>query len=189
MFVKKDPEGFKNEIKNKIADIVTALGAPSGSGYSYSLAQLDHEIVLTVKVTPSNHKHTLTFNAAVDASCTNHGNIDYYSCECGQFFSDENAKNLIADADSVFIEVLPHEPGDWHSNDELHWKLCNKCNGLVEETKGEHEGDGKCTICGRSNSPFGDIPKQTVYMILGGAAGVAVLAILITIIAVSKKKK
>ena len=92
-------------------------------------------------------------------------------------------------SDTVFIEALPHEPGDWHSNDELHWKLCNKCNGLVEETKGEHEGDGKCTICGRSNSPFGDIPKQTVYMILGGAAGVAVLAILITIIAVSKKKK
>lgn len=189
MFVMNNPEDFKNEIKNKISDIVTALDAPNGSGYSYSLAQLDHEIVLTVKITPSNHKHTLTFNPASEASCTNHGNIDYYSCECGQFFSDENAKNLIADANSVYIEAIPHEAGEWLSNEELHWKLCNKCNGLVEETKGEHQGDGKCEICGRSSSPFGAIDEKTVYIILGGAAGVAVLSILITIITVSSKKK
>lgn len=189
IFVKNNPEDFQSEIKNKISDIVSALNAPSGSGYSYALARLDHEIVLNVKITPSNHKHALTFHPAVTADCATVGNIDYYSCECGQFFSDENAKQPIEDSNSVFIDLLPHEAGEWHSNEELHWKLCNKCNGLIEETKSEHQGERKCEICGRLNSPFGAINENTVYMILGGAAGIAILAVLITVIAVSSKKR
>ena len=47
----------------------------------------------------------------------------------------------------------------------------------------------KCEICGRLNSPFGAINENTVYMILGGAAGIAILAVLITVIAVSSKKR
>lgn len=47
-------------------------------------------------------KHTLTNHASVDATETEHGNIEYWTCDvCTRYFSDEQGKNEITQADTV----------------------------------------------------------------------------------------
>ena len=53
--------------------------------------------------------HSMTKTPAQAATCTEHGNSEYYTCgNCGKFFSDEAGKNEIA-KDSWVIKALGHK--------------------------------------------------------------------------------
>ena len=53
----------------------------------------------------SAHEHTLKRVSARDATCVKEGNITYWTCECGEYFSDSKGENAIAQADTVVAPV------------------------------------------------------------------------------------
>lgn len=56
----------------------------------------------------NTHVHSMESVAAVEATCTEDGNIAYYKCSvCGKYFSDEAGKNELAKED-VVIPTLDH---------------------------------------------------------------------------------
>ena len=58
-----------------------------------------------------SHVHSLTHVPAAEATCTETGNIEYWSCTCDKYFSDAEATNEITDKDSVVVAALNH-PAD-----------------------------------------------------------------------------
>ena len=62
-------------------------------------------------ITPAlGHTHTLTKVEANEAGCTIGGNLEYYVCQCGKWFMDEGASQLITDHLSVFVDAKGHTP-------------------------------------------------------------------------------
>ena len=57
--------------------------------------------------------HNLTVTPAKDATCTEAGNIEYYTCkECGKYFSDPGTENEIAE-NSWIIPAKGHDWTEW----------------------------------------------------------------------------
>lgn len=96
------------------------------------------------------HIHATTKVAAADATCTENGNIEYYTCECGKWFTDENATQEIADKNSVVIEKKGHS---WVDASCTAPKTCSVC-GAIEGEKAGHSWQAAtcstpklCTVC------------------------------------------
>ena len=80
--------------------------------------------------------HDLTKTKAVDATCTEAGNSEYWSCgRCGKFFSDEKCEHEI-DKDSWIVDKLGHD----YVVDEG----TAKASTCTEDGK---EADQKCSRC------------------------------------------
>ena len=76
--------------------------------------------------------HSMTYNAAVAATCTTAGNIAYYHCsQCGKNFSDSSGTNELS---NVTIPATGHSPASvWSSNANGHWHVCNNgCETLLD---------------------------------------------------------
>lgn len=58
-----------------------------------------------------DHTHTLTKVDAVAETCTTDGNSLYYKCDCGKYFSDEEAKTEI-EKDSWIVTKTGHSWGE-----------------------------------------------------------------------------
>ena len=52
--------------------------------------------------------HDLTEVPATEATCDKDGNVAYFTCDCGKWFWDAEAKQGIADKNSVVIKALNH---------------------------------------------------------------------------------
>ena len=60
---------------------------------------------------PPVHDHTLIHHAAVAATCTTAGNVEYWQCTgCAKRFSDENGNNEIT---VIEVPALGHAYGEW----------------------------------------------------------------------------
>ncbi len=139
------------------------------------------------------HADNLTEVKAKDATCTENGNIAYYECECGKWFTDNTATTEITDKNSVVIKAghnygtLVEEVPAVHTKDELKAGMkahyyCDKCDKYftaekVETTKealviaapthADANNDGKCDVCDYDMNPdVPEIPSTTVD--LGG---------------------
>ena len=66
--------------------------------------------IVTVKAAHV-HKENLTKVAAKAATCTSNGNIEYYKCSCGKFFTDVSASNEIPNR-SGFTIPAGHKYGN-----------------------------------------------------------------------------
>jgi hypothetical protein len=88
--------------------------------------------------------HTLEKTEAKEATCTEAGNTEYYTCSvCGKYFSDADGKNEIQQADTV-VDALGHRWDD----------------GVVTKeatTEAEGEKTYTCTVCGEKKTEV--IPK------------------------------
>ena len=81
------------------------------------------------------HSHDLAIIEAKDASCTENGNIAYYTCRsCGLIFSDAEGKNEISSEETV-IPAAGHTPGEWIIDSEA-----------TETAEGSRHIE--CTVCG-----------------------------------------
>ena len=58
---------------------------------------------------PLAHTHKLTKVDEIKATCTENGRIAYYVCECGKWFLDEGATQLITDHSSVYVLSSGHK--------------------------------------------------------------------------------
>lgn len=83
-------------------------------------------------------KHDPTMTPAKNATCTNLGNIKYYTCDvCGCIFKDEDCTLQIDEEDTV-IPATGHDFGAWtRIDDEQHQRVCNHNAGHVE--KADHK--------------------------------------------------
>ncbi|MBQ8610650.1 MAG: SH3 domain-containing protein [Oscillospiraceae bacterium] len=106
-----------------------------------------------------NHVHQLTRVEKTPATCTHPGNIEYYTCSgCSQLFEDAaGKKSLPADTD-VTVPCTGHTAADgWQTDEELHWRLCDVCGEVLEETRMFHEfEEGECSTCGIAAAVSGD---------------------------------
>lgn len=98
-----------------------------------------------------NNGHTLMKHDLKAATCTEAGNIEYWSCEvCGKLFSDEACMHEIAVTDIVIVAAgHEYEVGQYEHNATDHWQVCKKCGtetSCAEHSMSEYvsEGDATC---------------------------------------------
>lgn len=112
-------------------------------------------------ITPAkNHTHDLQKVPAVAATCTQGGNIEYYTCTgCMDCFTDPQGKNKLPENQTVELAPLGHVASDdWGFDAEYHWRTCTVCKVKMVETDMVHElENGKCTTCEYDPSA----PQQT----------------------------
>ena len=106
----------------------------------------------------------LTYVAPVDAWCEKEGNIEYYVCECGKFYTDAEAKNAVAD---VVIPALEHEikmtalAAD-ETNGTQHVEMCERCAkqfGTPEDHYSTGDNVATCTkvaVCDACKVTYGE---------------------------------
>ncbi len=141
---------FQNDLSNKIMTVVSKMGAPAGSGCSYSYQTLGREFIISVNIIEAGHKHSTTLVAKKSASCTAEGNKAYYTCSCGKWFEDSAATKEITNKSSVVISAVSHTPSGWKSNANDHWKICTKCNAEISNSRAVHsdaDKNAKCDLC------------------------------------------
>ena len=93
-----------------------------------------------------NHVHNLVKTDAVDASCTEAGNIDYWICsECKKLFSDAAGTTEITAADTV-VAAKGHSLEKTEAVDatcteagNIEYWTCSKCNKLYKDSEGTQE--------------------------------------------------
>ena len=126
-----------------------------------------------VIVTSGAHTHSLTHHAAVAATCTTAGNIEYWECSvCHRKFRDEAGSTEVADADLLLPATGHHYETAWTSNEEGHYHVCADCgekSDFANHVFGAwvHTGSHthECGVCGYKETElctFGDwtVTKQ-----------------------------
>ena len=97
------------------------------------------------------HNHVLTLKKGKASTCSEAGYKDYYECECGKFFEDENGKKIINDLEQWKagvgkLDKLSHtlkaveglEPTCDKDGFKPYYQ-CEKCNKYFEDAKGTKE--------------------------------------------------
>ena len=75
-------------------------------------------------------------------TCEKVGNICYYTCKCGKWYYDQEAKEEITDHNDVIKAKIVHSYGDeWKKDEEYHWRACSVCGAIDALTKQEHTWD------------------------------------------------
>ena len=115
----------------KVHVAIVSVEGKDGTDITDSLAISDGAMgdgYVIDKVEPSNLtlKHTLTKTEATSATCTEPGNVEYWTCDaCGKHFKDENGTEEIEESEWI-IPAAGHSYGD----------------------------DGHCMACGAVDSDF-----------------------------------
>ncbi len=117
------------------------------------------------------HVHTLHLTK-VDAksqSCTEEGNVEYYTCSCGKWFTDNTATTEITDKSSVVIEKDAHKYETLKKTATEHWWECS-CGAY--ETKENHKGGtatcqvkATCSVCDTVYGDFAEHEPKTAWVI------------------------
>lgn len=102
----------------------------------------------------------LVHHAAVQATCQNTGNIEYWECEtCAKYYSDEAAAAEVSPAD-VIIAKTDHKWSvkyTYHKNG--HWHKCEYCDAVTGAESHVSSGEATateaeyCTVCGYIITP------------------------------------
>ncbi|MCQ2512969.1 MAG: hypothetical protein MJ092_06270, partial [Lachnospiraceae bacterium] len=108
-------------------------------------------VIVFVQQPEPVHIHTLIYHEAVSANCMEAGNDGYYICEeCGLYFSDETANNII-DEGSWVIEAKGHRWSDSYT--------------VITAATYLHNGE-KCILCREcgevKENSYVSIPKKVV---------------------------
>ncbi len=84
--------------------------------------------------------HTLTKTPKVNATCTQNGNIEYYTCSvCSKLFSDANGTHEISIGDTVISaqghrpEVVPGTPATCTQSGKTDGSRCSVCHTVLQE--------------------------------------------------------
>ncbi len=103
----------------------------------------------------SVHSHTLNHVESKSYTCTENGNIEYYSCDCGMIFSDSEGKNEISESDTVI-----------KATHNLEYNVCAVC-GMDISTEGLlytlNLDNTSYTVTGRGNATDTEIVIPVTY--------------------------
>jgi len=104
--------------------------------------------VETREIPALGHTHVTTKVPAKEATCTEDGNKEYYTCECGKIFEDATA-TIELDAEDVKIPAGHKYGEEWKSDDDNHWNECADCGDKANTAvHNDANKDGKCDTCG-----------------------------------------
>ena len=115
------------------------------------------------EVEPSNLtlKHTLTETEATPATCTEPGNVEYWTCDaCGKYFSDENGSNEIT-AEDTMLKAIGHS----YKNGKC--TVCSEVDPafkamIIEGANGKWQKGSEGGLSFTSNAAFADFLKVQV---------------------------
>ncbi len=116
--------------------------------------------------------HSLVHYAAVEPTCTETGNIEYWYCSrCGEFFTGEEATTGITQSETI-ISDLGHNWGDWtEDNEETHSRTCSRCgetetesHNFTDWTETEDGYERHCEDCGRTETRDFDHVHELVHV-------------------------
>ena len=96
------------------------------------------------------HTHPMTKTDAVNATCTEAGNIAYWYCsECDKYFSDAEGKNEIAENEWVKKATGHTYSTVWSSDDYNHWHqaTCEHSDEIKDKDEHSFNDEQKCTVC------------------------------------------
>lgn len=157
-----DPENhaYSAEIRNAVAATIESEGY-TGDRYCKGCGMLIRRGTVIPKL---DHEHTLVKTDAKEATCTEDGNVEYYTCStCGKIYlnADGSAEVTI---DETVIPATGHSFGTEYQSDETeHWHECTACGekaDVAEHTFGEwtvtkeatatEDGSRErtCSVCG-----------------------------------------
>ena len=102
----------------------------------------------------------LVHHAAVQATCQNTGNVEYWECEtCAKYYSDEAAATDVSLAD-VIIAKTDHKWSVKYTYDKNgHWHKCEYCDAVTATESHVSSGEATttqaeyCTVCGYIITP------------------------------------
>lgn len=94
------------------------------------------------------HVHELIHYEAREAVCEEEGNVEYWECGCGAYFSDAEGENEIVDKASLVI-AAPGHPTEIAYDKEGHWEkaTCEHTEYVTEKVSHTFE-ENVCTVCG-----------------------------------------
>ena len=130
--------GDKRDVKAHIP------GTPATETSSQTCTECEY--IITPALGHVHNLHLTKVNAKVQ-SCTEEGNIEYYTCSCGKWFTNSSATTEIFDKDSVIIDKDNHEQEFLNHNATEHWYVCS-CGYKINMER--HKG-GLATCLARAN--------------------------------------
>lgn len=148
---------YKTVTEDKVGDCVTAPNTKTECECGY----------VNIEYNGTAPGHKLEKHEAKEPTCTDDGNIEYYTCEeCGNIFLTDDkmaAMDTAVEQETVVIAAtkkhLPIEDSNGETifgmNGQNHWKICKYCGCEFEKTSHDLANNAestsghsqKCTIC------------------------------------------
>lgn len=136
------------------ADITASLAISDG-------AMGDGYVIDEVKPSNLTLKHTLTKTEATPATCTEPGNVEYWTCDaCGKYFSDENGTEEIEESEWII-------PAAGHSYENGKCTVCSEVAPafkamIIEGANGKWQKGSEDVLSFTSNAAFADFLKVQI---------------------------
>ena len=90
-------------------------------------------------------------------TCTEEGNVAYWKCSCGKYFSDAACTTEIAES-QITLEALGHSDYQYTDNgDGTHKVTCGVCSEVITASEAHVYVEGTCP-CGATETPV--VPKD-----------------------------
>ena len=161
--------GNKSETAAHSWKIETVEPTETAEGKKTSTCTVCGKVITeTIPKLEPGHTHTLTLVPDKKATCTETGNLAYYTCTCGKWFTDPEGTAEINDHNSVILPMISHNVStDWSHDDGFHWHTCSGCDGKLDftphtwdngviTTQPTEEKDGvktyTCAVCKRTKT-------------------------------------
>ena len=141
--------------------IETKPATEDAEGEKTRICKHDSSHTETVAIPKLGHTHSMTHHDAVAATCTETGNVEYWSCyKCGKNFEDEAGAVQLG---SVQTEVNPSNhkaAAAWTQESGKHYHACeNGCGAHLEEASCSG-GTATCqqrAVCSVCNKEYGSL--------------------------------
>ena len=136
------------------ADITASLTISDG-------AMGDGYVIDEVKLSNLTLKHTLTETEAIPATCTEPGNVEYWTCDtCGKHFIDENGTEEIEESEWII-------PAAGHSYENGKCTVCSAVDPafkamIIEGANGKWQKGSEDVLSFTSNAAFADFLKVQI---------------------------
>ena len=138
------PNGI-SEFKGGITLKECSVESPAKAIIGTSIYESDGSTVASNVVIGGSHIHTekMTLVEAVEPTCVTAGNITYYKCTCGRYFTDENAENEITLSETVIpatghsLALVEAVEATCEENGCLQHYSCENCGAFFYDENGE----------------------------------------------------
>ncbi len=138
------PNGI-SEFKGGITLKECSVESPAKAIIGTSIYESDGSTIASNVVIGGSHIHTdkMTLVEAVEPTCVTAGNIAYYKCTCGRYFTDENAENEMTLSETVIpatghsLALVEGVEATCEENGCLQHYSCENCGALFYDENGE----------------------------------------------------
>ena len=131
--------------------------------YSYDEDTLNYYNQNEISLGELQHVHDLIKTEAKDATCTEAGNIEYWTCsECEKLFSDEEGTTEITAADTVVpakghsLEKTEAKEATCTEAGNIEYWTCSVCNKLFGDDQGSTEITAADTVVAATGHDWGE---------------------------------